>query len=79
MRKKVDINNIKNKTITFIMNNKLFLIYVLLSVFLGLLLRLITIRGHFYFRAVVADLLMTLLIGSFSFLIKEKNRFSYYC
>ena len=78
MKKRVNIKNIKDKTIHFILNNKLFFAYVVLSVLLGLVLRIITIHGHIYFKSIVADLFVTLIIGSFSFFMKEKYRFGYY-
>ena len=78
MKGKINIKKIKNQSIDFILNNKLFLSYVVISLLMGFLLRVKTINGHLYFKAFVADLLMTLLIGSFGYLINKKSRFIYY-
>ena len=78
MKRKIDSNKIKKNIIDFIINNKLFLSFILLSVLLGLLLRLSTIGGRIYFKATISDLIVVLLIGSFSFLLKPKNRYIYY-
>ena len=62
----------------FIINNKIFLIFVLFCLLIGLILRYKTIGMPLYFKALVSDLVVVLFIGSFSYLIKEKTRFRYY-
>ena len=70
--------NIKDSIIDFIKNNKLFFIYVISCVFLGLLLRLLTTGGHIYFKASVSDLIVILITASFAYLLKPKSRYRYY-
>ena len=78
MKKKLNYKKIKNIIISFISNNKLFLLFVFFSVLLGFFLRLTTISGKLYFKAFVCDTFMALLIGSFGYIIKPKNRYTYY-
>ena len=70
--------NIKNIVSKFLSKNVLFLTYILLSVLTETFLRIATVGGHFYFRAVLADIAVILFLGSFGYLFKPKNRFTYY-
>ena len=78
MKRKFNSKNIINKIDNFIVNNKVFLLYVLFSLLIGLFLRTFTIGFPINFKASFCDLIVILLIGSFSFLIKENNRYLYY-
>lgn len=79
--------NPKKEIITFInwfkevvKNNILFFVFVIGTLFNTVLLRYFTIHtleNVFYFKPFLADLAIILLIGSFSFLVKEKNQFKY--
>ena len=73
-KKKSVTNNIK----MFVKNNILFISYILLSVITETFLRISTVGGHFYIKALYADLAVVLLLGSFGYLFKPKNRFTYY-
>ncbi len=59
-------------------NNILFISYVILSVTVEIFLRVFTIGGHFYFKAVLASISVVLFIGLFGYLFKPKTRFKYY-
>ena len=74
----VKFTKLKNSINNFIKNNKLFLVYVISSLILGLLLRILTTGGHIYFKASVSDLIVILLVGNFGFLLKPKSRYNYY-
>ena len=76
--KKRSLKHIKNNIIKFILDNKLFLSYILLCLILGFSLRLLTTGGHIYFKASVSDLIILLITGSFGYIIKPKNRYRYY-
>ena len=78
--------NIKNKIINKIKNfdfksylkeNSLFLIFVLSSVINGCLLRFLTVKNYFSIRPIIGDLIMVIILGSFNYLFKPKNRFKY--
>ena len=78
MKRKLNINKIVDNTKRYILNNRLFLLFIFISLSIGLLLRLNTIGTPLYFKAFISDLLMSLLIGSFSYFLKVKNRYTYY-
>ena len=78
MKRKFDFKKLLACIKDFIINNKVFLIYVLFSVLIGLLLRFKTIEKPLYFKAFVSDLIVVLFLGSFSYLMKNKNRFKYF-
>lgn len=73
--KKKSVTNYVKK---FVKNNILFISYILLSVITEIFLRISTVGGHFYIKALYADLAVVLLLGSFGYLFKPKNRFTYY-
>lgn len=58
--------------------NILFITYVVSSLFIGFLLRLLTISNAFTFRAFLSDFIVSLVIGSFGYLIKPKHQFKYF-
>lgn len=78
MKRKFNYKKILNETKSFFKNNKLFLIFVFICILIGFLLRLKTIGSPMYFKGSVSDLLVVLLIGSFSFLLRKNTRFIYY-
>ena len=67
--------NFKN-IILYCKANILFLIYILIILLLDILLKLITI-GSITFRGIICDLIVSLVIGSFMYLIKPKGRSIY--
>ncbi len=70
--------NILKKTETFIINNKLFLSFIVLSILIGATLNLKTIGSIGDFKSVISNLLISLLYASFSFVIKPNHRYYYY-
>lgn len=75
---KEKINEILQKIINYIKNNKLFLIFVISSVANSTLLRFFTVKNYLEIKPILADLGAVILIGAFGFLFKPKNRFKYY-
>ena len=67
------IEKTKENLLKFISTNKLFLCYLIISVAIGFLLRIKTTSTPIYFKAFAADTLMSLIFGSFGFLIKNNN------
>lgn len=62
----------------YFLNNKLFLSYLLLSVLIGILLHIITLGFSISPRAIYSDLLFAIFFGTFGYLFKSKNRYTYY-
>ena len=62
----------------FINNNKIFLIYVVISVLIGFLLRVNTVGFPLTFKASLSDLIVVLIVGSFSYLFKKNYRYVYF-
>lgn len=71
-------NTVKKFLKKFLTTNVLFLSYILLSLLAETFLRISTVGGHFYIKALYADIAIILLFGSFGYLFKPKNRFVYY-
>ena len=76
------INNIVKKIKTFdykyyFNTSILFFAFVISTVINGMLLRFITVHNYFAIKPVLADLALVLLLGSFVYLFKPKNRFKY--
>lgn len=71
--------NTKSSLKSFLKINKLFVFFTFLNVLNGALLRALTLGTStvFDFDAILADLSFVLLLGSFSFLFKEKGKFIY--
>ena len=59
-------------------NNKLMLIFILVSLINAMLLRFLTIKNYFDIQPILCDLAFLIIISSFSHLIKPKNRFKYF-
>ena len=88
--KKVDLKNIKNFDVKefgkkivknikkYASTNILFLSYVVISLLMGFLLRLGTIGTPLYFKALLSDFMIVLLIGAFGYLFKPKYQFTYF-
>ncbi len=74
-KREVDLKKTVKK---FVSNNILFLSYIVISVLTEVFLRISTVGGHFYIKALYADVAFALLVGSFGYLFKPKNRFVYY-
>lgn len=67
----------KKKTLEYVVTNRLFLYYVLLSIVSTTLVRHFTINSG-VFKPFITDLGIILLVGSFGYFIKPKNQFRYY-
>ena len=61
----------------YISTNKLFFTFVLTTLLNGMLLRFFTVHNYFAIKPIMADLALILLLGSFVYLFKPKNRFRY--
>ena len=61
----------------FICTNKLFLIYILCNLLTSTLLRFLTVKNYFNIKPFIADLGTIIVIGSFSYLFRTKNRYIY--
>ena len=78
-------NNMKNtfkkvrkNIVEYIITNRLFISYVILSLIATICVRKFTIGSAFKFKPLVTDLGFILLIGSLGYFIKPKNQFKYY-
>ena len=65
----------------FFKNNELFIVYFLVCIANSTILRFFcmhTIENYLSWKAVIADSIIVIFIGSFGYLLKPKNRFIYY-
>ena len=65
----------------FVKNNELFIVYFLVCIANSTILRFFcmhTIENYLSWKAVIADSIIVIFIGSFGYLLKPKNRFTYY-
>lgn len=72
------MKKLKNNIIDIYDDNKMFFLYVFLSLIMGLFLRILTVGGFFRIVPFITDLLFIILLGSFGFLFKEKYRNIYF-
>lgn len=68
---------IRRKIVNYFLTNKLFISYVLLALIGTILARAFSFGHMFYLKAHVTDLAMILILGSFAYFMKPKNRFKY--
>ncbi len=68
----------KKDIIEYIISNRLFLSYVLLSIISVTLVRWLTIKNVWAFKPFVTDLGVILIIGALGYFIKPRNQFKYY-
>lgn len=66
------------KIINYFKENILFLTFVITSILNEFLLRAFSVKNYFEIKPLVADLAIILIIGSFGYFFKPKNRFKYY-
>ena len=78
MKRKFNYKKVVTDVKDFIINNKIFLIFVFICLLNGLLLRYKTIGNPLTLKGSISDLFIILVLGSFSFLFKKKSRFIYY-
>ena len=65
----------------YIKGNALFIAFIVVNVLNATLLRFFcihTLNNYLSIRAIISDTMVVVLIGAFSFLLKPKNRFTYY-
>ncbi len=74
------LRKIRKSIIEYITTNRLFIAYVILSLIGVVLIRALTIgtKNLFRFETFFVDLALIVIIGSFSYLVKPKNRFIYF-
>lgn len=72
------MEKILNKIRTYLMNNILFVVFVIVNLINSILLRHFTIGYVFQVEPILGDLVFVLILGGLGYLIKEKNRFKYY-
>ena len=75
---KLRVNKIIKSIKKFIINNKLFIIFVLLSVLLGVTLNLMTLGAVGHIKSIISNFLIAILYGSFSYLLKPNHRYYYF-
>lgn len=74
------LRKLRKSIIEYITTNRLFIAYVILSLIGVVLIRALTIgtKNLFRFETFFVDLALIVIIGSFSYLVKPKNRFKYF-
>ena len=75
--KKILLNVIK-KIEEYCKENILFLVFVVTSILNEFLLRAFSVKNYFEIKPLIADLAIILIISSFGYFFKPKNRFKYY-
>ena len=76
------IKRIKDEKIisSYLKNNRLFIVYIVVCVLNSTLLRIFTMptmENYLSFKPIIADLAVVTIIGSFSYLFKRKKRYIY--
>ena len=81
-KRSIDINKIisklKQNIFKYASTNILFLSYAIISILLSLILRLVTIGTPIQIKAIICDLIVVLIVGSFGYFFKPKTQFTYY-
>lgn len=72
------LNNAKRTSIEYIISNRLFLSYLIISIIGMVVVRRVTIGRVSTLYPFITDLGLILIIGSFGYFIKPKNQFKYY-
>ncbi len=68
------IKNFKNQ----LKSDMLFVYFIIGALINSSLLRFFTVKNYFDIKPIIADLIFILIVGIFSYLIKKKNRFTYF-
>ena len=68
----------KNRVIYFVKHNVLFITFVITSLLNGCFLRFLTVKNYSDISPILADLTFVLIVSSFAYFLKPKNRFKYY-
>lgn len=75
---KTFIKNFPHNTKFFVKNNALFTFFVISNLINSILLRTFTVKNFTAISPILADAAFVLIIASFAFLFKPKNRFKYF-
>ena len=80
MKKKIlnCFRTIRKNVVEYIITNRLFISYVILSLLGTMLVRKFTIGTFFNFKSLITDLGIIFIIGGFGYFVKPKNQFKYY-
>ena len=68
----------KSKTIYFFKHNVLFVTFIITSLINGFFLRTLTVKNFASISPILADLSFIMIVGSFAYFFKPKNRFKYF-
>jgi phosphoglycerol transferase MdoB-like AlkP superfamily enzyme len=69
---------IKEKMYKYFSTNVLFTTFLICSIIIGLIVRILTVGGFLSLKPLLTDLTILLIIGSFGYLIKPKRQFIYF-
>ena len=72
------LKKIRKSIVEYIITNRLFLSYVIISLISLLLIRNFTIDNMNSFKAFISDVALVIVIGSFGYLFKPKNQYRYF-
>ncbi len=70
-------NNLKNGIIKYVSSNILFLSYILISLIISFILRLVTVGFPIYLKSFLGDIMILLFVGSFAYFFKPRYRYRY--
>ena len=76
--KNINIKKIIKYIKEYTSNNILFLSYLIISLLISFSMRLVTVTTPIYIKSFLGDLMIALLVGSFGYFLKPKNRYKYY-
>lgn len=71
-------SNLKSSIKRYASTNILFFSFILITITFSFILRLFTLGTPIFFKAIVGDLLVVLVIGSFGYFFKPRSQFKYY-
>lgn len=77
-RIKLTLRKIRKNVLEYIASNRLFITYTIISLLGLLLVRHFTVGNMFSFKTFIVDFALVLIIGSFGYLVKPKNRYRYF-
>jgi len=75
---KTSLRKFRKTVVEYIITNRLFLSYVILSIIGTLLVRNFTIGKMFSLKPFIVDLSLILIIGALGYFVKPKNQFKYF-
>ncbi len=75
---KIVLKKLRRKFSEYVSTNRLFLSYVLFSIVQTVLIRTVTLGNVWDYKPFLVDLAFIFLLGSFGYLVKPKNRFTYF-